>query len=114
VTARTPIIEDVDGPLAVPRANGELVFTRPWESSAFALALALEEHGIVDREEFRQALIAEIGEWERTPEHERRDWDYYSCWLRALESRVLARGVVSRAELAERAVALTEHDSHAH
>src|SRR5262249_16430015 len=44
------------GPAAPPRDNGELVFAAPWESRAFGLALALNEAGLIDWEEFRQAL----------------------------------------------------------
>jgi hypothetical protein len=34
---------DIEGPVAPPRSNGELVFAEPWESRAFAAALALYE-----------------------------------------------------------------------
>ena len=55
---------DAAGPAAPPRDNGELVFAAPWESRAFGLALALTETGLIDWEDFRQALIREIGDWE--------------------------------------------------
>ena len=36
---------DIEGSAAPPRANGELVFAEPWESRAFAMAVALCEAG---------------------------------------------------------------------
>jgi hypothetical protein len=55
---------DSSGPAAPPRDNGELVFAAPWESRAFGLALALNEAGLIEWEDFRRALIREIGAWE--------------------------------------------------
>jgi nitrile hydratase accessory protein len=68
-----------------PRANGELCFAEPWERQAFGLAVVLARDGHFEWEEFRQALIAEIAAWEAT--HDRNDsgWNYYECWLTALE-----------------------------
>ena len=43
-TASAPWSDDValmEGPAALPRDNGELVFSAPWEARAFALAVAL-------------------------------------------------------------------------
>ena len=34
----TGVIDDLQGSAAVPRSNGELVFSQPWEARAFALA----------------------------------------------------------------------------
>ena len=75
---------DSSGPAAPPRDNGELVFAAPWESRAFGLALALNEAGLIDWEDFRQALIREIGDWEAA-HPSGAGWSYYECWLRALE-----------------------------
>jgi nitrile hydratase accessory protein len=78
-----------------PRANGELVFEQPWESRVFGIALALDADGVVDFQEFRAALIAEIRQASEGP--------YYEHWQAALE-RVLARNeLVSPPELAARA-----------
>src|SRR5215813_6296164 len=94
---------DASGPAAPPRDNGELVFRAPWESKAFGLALALNEAGLIDWEDFRQALIREIGDWEAAhPSGE--GWSYYECWLRALERTASARGLVDPRALDERAV----------
>jgi nitrile hydratase accessory protein len=93
---------DSSGPAAPPRDNGELVFAAPWESRAFGLALALAETGLIDWEDFRRALIREIGDWEAAhPSGE--GWSYYECWLRALERTATAKGLVDPRALADRA-----------
>ena len=43
-----------DGPAALPRRNGELVFQAPWESRAFGVAIALHDAGAIDYEAFRR------------------------------------------------------------
>lgn len=96
---------DSAGPAAPPRDNGELVFAAPWESRAFGLALALNEAGLIDWEEFRQALIREIGDWEAAHPYGE-GWSYYDCWLRALERTASARGLVDPGALDERTALL--------
>ena len=108
---------DSSGPAAPPRDNGELVFAAPWESRAFGLALALNETGLIDWEDFRQALIREIGDWEAAhPSGE--GWSYYECWLRALERTASAKALVDPRALADRAARLAAlpagHDHQAH
>ena len=96
---------DTAGPAAPPRDNGELVFRAPWESKAFGLALALTDCGLIDWEDFRQALIGEIGGWEAThPSGE--GWSYYDCWLRSLERVASAKGLVGAGAVADRAAQL--------
>ena len=85
---------DAVGPAAPPRDNGQLVFGAPWESQAFGVALALHDAGCISWEDFRQALIREIGEWEAAhPSGE--GWSYYECWLRSLERLVSGTGLVT-------------------
>ena len=96
---------DSSGLAAPPRDNGELVFAAPWESRAFGLALALNETGLIEWEDFRQALIREIGDWEAA-RPSGAGWSYYECWLRALERTASARGLVDPGALAERATLL--------
>ena len=57
---------DIEGPAAPPRANGELVFAEPWESRAFAMAVALCEAGMFTWPQFQAALIARIASWATT------------------------------------------------
>jgi nitrile hydratase accessory protein len=106
---------DSAGPAAPPRDNGELVFGAPWESQAFGIALALHDVGCIDWEEFRQALIGEIGEWEAAhPLGE--GWNYYECWLRSLERLVRGKGLIGADDLRGRLANLAErpsgHDRH--
>jgi nitrile hydratase accessory protein len=96
---------DASGPAAPPRDNGELVFRAPWESQAFGLALALTDAGLIGWEDFRQALISEIGAWEAAhPAGE--GWSYYDCWLRALERVAGANGLVAPGAIEDRAAQL--------
>jgi nitrile hydratase accessory protein len=105
----------VEGPGAPPRANGELVFTEPWESRAFGMAVTLYDAGAFTWPEFQAALIARIGAWEANPGDE--SWSYYQHWLGALEDVLASDGTVRSEEVTDRAEALTHrpagHD-HAH
>ena len=84
-------VAQMDGPAALPRRNGELVFEAPWQGRALAMALAVVQRLGLPWSEFQQRLIADIGAHPDAP--------YYDCWLAALEELVLDRGVVSPAEL---------------
>lgn len=108
------LVADMGGDAALPRRNGELVFEEPWESQAFGLAIALSEGGYYDWEEFRQQLISEIGDWERSNEDERAVWDYYRHWLASFERLLKDRGLVSEGEIDERAAELASKDDHHH
>lgn len=82
-----------------PRDNGEILFQRPWEGRAFGMAIALSKQGCYEWEDFRQALIASIAEWESAHSKDDPDWDYYLRWLSSLEKLVLAASLVSEQEL---------------
>ena len=84
---------------AVPRQNGELVFQAPWEGRAFGLAVALHEGGLYTWDEFREALIAEIGRADTAGEPS----SYYERWLAAFERVLAQKGLVAPAELTARA-----------
>jgi nitrile hydratase accessory protein len=105
---------DSRGPAAPPRDNGELVFSAPWESQAFGIALALQDAGSIDWEEFRQSLISEIGGWEAAhPSGE--GWSYYECWLRSLERLASSKGLINAGDLHGRLDALAARpDGHDH
>ena len=96
---------DVDGPAAPPRSNGELVFAEPWESRAFGLALALHDGGAFEWEDFRRQLIAAVSDWERN-HAEGECWNYYRCWLTALERVLATSGVVEAGAVDARTVEL--------
>ena len=84
---------------APPRKEGHLHFYRDWEKMAFGVALALSKQGYYEWEEFRQTLIETIHDWETTHDLDDPDWDYYQCWLAALEKLVVKSGVLAAGEL---------------
>lgn len=85
-------VADLDG---LPRSNGELVFDAPWQSRAFGMAVALNQQGAYEWDEFRQRLVDEIG---RTA-----DADYYASWLAAFEKVLVQQQFVTPDELSHRA-----------
>ncbi|WP_226366350.1 nitrile hydratase accessory protein [Pseudonocardia sp. ICBG162] len=85
---------DVAGPAAPPRANGELVFTAPWEGRAFGLAVALAEAGVFTWDGFRDRLVARIAA------------PYYGCWLAACEDALVAAGRLDGDDVSTRAAGL--------
>jgi nitrile hydratase accessory protein len=91
------VMSRMDGPAALPRRNGELVFEEPWQGRVFGMAVALHEQGAYEWEEFRQTLI------DRIAAAERRGWPfvYYEIWLETFESLLSAKGLVTRDELDE-------------
>jgi nitrile hydratase accessory protein len=99
---------DIDGPAAPPRSNGELVFTEPWESRAFGVAVALSDKQTFEWERFRQELIAEIGAWDGD------EWSYYERWLAALQHVLVADGLLDPTEIEARMAEIEHHDRHDH
>jgi nitrile hydratase accessory protein len=92
VSAQLP--DDValmDGPSALPRDNGELVFSEPWEGRALAIAVALVEQLDLPWDEFRQRLIVAVAAAPDRP--------YYESWTVALESLVIDFGLAIPTEL---------------
>jgi nitrile hydratase accessory protein len=112
----TAALLDVEGVAAPPRSNGELVFAEPWEGRAFGLAVTLHGSGAFEWDEFRRQLIARIASWE-ADHNEDEPFGYYRCWLQALQTVIENHGMISSAEIANRAEALaarpTGHD-HGH
>jgi nitrile hydratase accessory protein len=99
----TQIVElDIDGLVAPPRSNGELVFAEPWEGRAFGLVMALVHGQAISYETFRTALIERIGAWEAAPPVGE-GFHYYRCWLQALEQVLAAAELVSTEEAWARA-----------
>jgi nitrile hydratase accessory protein len=114
-----PVVGDASAPAAPPRSNGELVFSEPWESRAFGLAVALHDAEVVDFEAFRARLIDEIGDWEAAEGTTGEGYRYYERWLVALERTLIEHGLVVDAQLdaaretVERAWA-HDHADHGH
>ena len=112
-TAADPRIAIMADETALPRKNGELVFTAPWEGRAFGMAVALNDQGAYDWDAFRDRLKASIASAEETGEGS----TYYERWLHSFESLLIDRGLVSREELdrwTEICAAEDEHDDHDH
>ena len=57
--------------VAPPTENGELVFEAPWEARVFALAHHLCDAGLYSWDDFREALIAEIAQWDAAHRREK-------------------------------------------
>lgn len=85
-----------------PRLDGKLCFSQAWERQAFGVALALSKNGHFDWEDFRQKLIAAIGEWEELHALEDPSWSYYERWLTALERLLVQEQIVTAEDLAAR------------
>jgi nitrile hydratase accessory protein len=94
------IATDISGPAAIPRRNGEPVFSEPWESRVFGAAIALCERGVFEWDEFRERLIAEIASGDATaadPAQARPT--YYEHFLSALERVLIDKGICDQAEI---------------
>ena len=94
-------IADMQGELALPRSNGELVFAAPWEGRAFGIAVALNEGGAYEWGEFQGRLAEEIASAPRDEDASL----YYECWLASLERLLLDQGMVTREDLDARTAA---------
>jgi nitrile hydratase accessory protein len=91
----------MEGPAALPRDNGELVFAAPWEGRAVALAVAVVERLDLPWDAFRLRLIDAIADDPDRP--------YYESWAAALESLVVSLDLATADTLA--AVTPTERPS---
>ena len=109
-----PDLVSPDTPVPPPRENGELVFTEPWESRAFGVAVALHDAGVVDFEAFRARLIGEIGEWEASHATGDRRYRYYERWLTSLERTLLSERIVDPASLEAAREAIAHEWEHDH
>ncbi|AIJ24698.1 MULTISPECIES: nitrile hydratase accessory protein [Amycolatopsis methanolica group] len=78
---------------------GEQPFDQPWELRAFALAVAAYHEGHYEWSEFQRSLIESIRHWESGSGGE--SWSYYEHWLRALESVLSSKGLLSDNEIDE-------------
>jgi nitrile hydratase accessory protein len=84
---------------SIPRDADGPVFREPWEAQAFAMALALHEHGLFTWPEWAAALAAEIEHAQAAGDPDTGE-TYYDHWLNALEKLVAAKGVASLGTLA--------------
>lgn len=94
-TDPNPEVTAMEGEVALPRSNGELVFEAPWEGRAFGIAVALNEQGVYPWRSFRDALVDRIA----ADEAAAAGTTYYERWLASLEALLLQQGLMSQDEL---------------
>jgi nitrile hydratase accessory protein len=87
------------GLLAALAMDRPQAFAAPWEAQAFALAVALHDRGLFTWPEWAEALGREIARGPRLGAGDD-GRGYYHCWLAALESLAVAKGVTSPGMLA--------------
>jgi nitrile hydratase accessory protein len=78
--------------LNIPRDAKGPVFREPWEAQAFALAVSLQERGVISRGEWSAALGEAIKKAEAGGDPDTGE-TYYQHWLAALENIVTAKGL---------------------
>jgi len=82
----------------IPRDAEGPVFREPWEAQAFAMALALHEHGLFTWQEWAATLGEEIKRAQAAGDPDTGE-TYYRHWLNALERLVAAKGLTDSATL---------------
>ena len=82
------------GPVFAESAFAEPTFAEPWQATAFALTHALADAGAFTWNEWTEALAGQTG----SPDAATDGRDYYSLWLRALET-LLARKKLAMPDL---------------
>jgi nitrile hydratase accessory protein len=95
-------IPEMNGVVAYPRKNGEPVFEAPWQSRAFGMVVGLHSSGLYPWDDFKELLIEEISKTpckESAPDANQ----YYLQWVTAFGRLLAKKGIVSDAEMAERA-----------
>jgi nitrile hydratase accessory protein len=74
-------------------------FREPWEAQAFALAVSLQQRGVISRSEWSDALGEAIRKAQAAGDPDTGE-TYYHHWLAALESIVTAKGLADAQALA--------------
>ena len=95
----------LDGNLAPPMANGEVLFDAPWQGRVFGMARVLAEAGHYTWDEFRAHLIAQIGAWDRSAAAaatEGTEYRYYDHFLAALQALLAEKRLLPPALVEER------------
>ena len=70
------------------------------------MALSLSKPGYFEWAFFQGNLIAAIKAWEQTHALDDPSWDYYECWLTALETTILESNLATASELSTAFTAL--------
>jgi len=85
---------ELQGSIAPPMANGEVVFDAPWQSRVFGMAQALCEQGVFTWDEFREQLILQIGTYRGDG-----DYQYFTHFFNALTFLLEKKQLFSKDEL---------------
>src|SRR5690606_10379087 len=81
ILSRHSVDAALDALPAIPRDREGPVFAEPWHAQAFAMAVALNERGLIAWSDWADTLAAEI----RDGGHGGGEDGYYLAWLAALE-----------------------------
>jgi nitrile hydratase accessory protein len=82
---------------SLPGGSGEPVFNEPWEASAFALAVSLNQAGMFTWSEWVGCLSEAIKEAEAAAGGSAEGTgQYYQRWLEALEKLVIAKNILDK------------------
>ncbi len=84
---------------AIRPDGGQMSFEAPWQLRVFALAVAAHQNGHYTWQEFQQALITAIANWEQAGGQ---PWRYYDRWLEALETMLARTGTLTPAQVDQR------------
>lgn len=89
----------LDGEIAPPVANGEMVFDAPWQGRVFGMARLLAEEGYYSWDEFRAHLIEAIGTWDRSSQAEdpNAEYRYYDHFLTAFQALLAEKDLLDSA-----------------
>jgi nitrile hydratase accessory protein len=79
----------------IPRDDNGPVFREPWEAQAFAMTLALQEHGLFTWTEWSATLGDEIKRAQAAGDPDTGE-TYYRHWMAALERLIAEKGVANR------------------
>ena len=104
VTERTLNELLLDGRIAPPTANGEVVFEAPWQGRVFGMARLLAEQGYYSWDDFRAHLIEKIGDWDRSAaaEDPNEAYRYYDHFLAAFQSLLAEKGLLDQGSVEAR------------
>jgi len=82
----------------LPGGSSEPVFNEPWEASAFAIAVSLNQAGLFSWPEWVACLSEAIKEAEAAPDDGSGQGadQYYQRWLAALEKLVIAKNILDK------------------
>jgi nitrile hydratase accessory protein len=72
--------------------DGAPVFPEPWAAEAFAMTVHLHEKGVFSWNEWAETLSAAL----KQQDPARCGADYFDCWVAALTSILVRRGVADR------------------